>query len=409
MAEPSLSLAKANSVFNLALYKTLSERNKTANIFYSPFSISSALAMVLLGARGNTAEEIARVLGFSKEDLESAGQQSQLMQEKQRRKQSGVPPADDLHAKFGRLLSELNKKDAPYALSIANRLYGEQTFLFFQEFIKEVEKNYKAALELVDFKYNKEEARVKINTWVEEKTQGNIKDLLASDDLDDRTKLVLVNAIYFNAVWESPFDRDETVDFTFRLNKNNTKKVKMMCQTEEFSHCYIPEVKLKVLEMPYKDGDLSMIILLPEDIEDDTTGLEKLEKELDKFEDWTRPDRMKYDRMNVKIPKFKLAETYDLNDVLQKMGMSDAFTFRSDLSGMSPVKDLVVSKVVHKAFVEVNEEGTEAAAATSVICRLLSACPEVPISFIADHPFLFFIRHNPSSSVLFAGRVCSPE
>ncbi|XP_074549283.1 leukocyte elastase inhibitor-like [Halichoeres trimaculatus] len=382
MAAPFL--AKANSVFNLALFKTLSEKNKTDNIFYSPFSISSALAMVLLGARGNTAEEMSRWLP------------------------SLSPTADDVHAKFGELLSNLNKEDAPYALSVANRLYGEQSIQFLQEFLADLEKYYRAELESVDFKNNAEEARVKINTWMEKATQGTIKDLLALGDLDNEAKLVLVNAIYFNAKWERPFASSKSFDGSFRINADTDKPVRMMRQESEFFYRHIPKDNLKVLEMAYKNRDLSMIILLPEYFEDRTTGLEKLESRLthQNFVEWTRPDKMKHGMVDVTIPKFKLAQMYDLNNVLQEMGMSDAFTSKSDLSGMSPVKDLVLSKVVHKAFVEVNEKGTVAAAmSTDIVWYGLSE----PFHFIADHPFLFFIRHNPSSSVLFAGRFCSPE
>ncbi|XP_074549275.1 leukocyte elastase inhibitor-like [Halichoeres trimaculatus] len=443
MAAPSLSLAKANSVFNLALFKTLSEKSKTDNIFYSPFSISAALSMLLLGARGNTADELSRVLGFSEGDQpeelpEQQGQPMQMLQQQVQVRmfssedqplmqqtsslpdclQQLLPPpflaptatADDIHSKFGALLSELNNADGPFSLSVANSLYGEQTFLFLLEFVADLEKYYGAKLETVDFQNNAEGARVKINTWVEEKTQGKIKDLLPENSLSDVTKLVLINAIYFKAKWVKPFKKNDTIDFTFRLNKNDTKQVKMMCQTGFFDSCELPEVNAKALEMPYKDGDLSMIILLPNDIEDDTTGLEKLEKALthQNLVNWTRPDRMKSDMVDVKIPIFKMAETYDLKDVLQKMGISDAFTSNGDLSGISAAKNLAVSKMVHKAVVEVNEEGTEAAAATAITIELTSA-PVNPVSITADHPFLIFIKHKPTKTILFAGRYSSPE
>ncbi|XP_054479382.1 leukocyte elastase inhibitor-like [Anoplopoma fimbria] len=191
---------------------------------------------------------------------------------------------------------------------------------------------------------------------------------------------------------------------------NDTKSVKMMSQTDKFPVTSIPEANCQILEMFYEGKELSMLIILPNEIEDDTTGLEKLERELtyEKFEEWTRSDMMGQTQVEVRLPRFKMEEEYDLKDVLISMGMVDAFDVtRSDLSGMSPANDLVVSKVVHKAFVEVNEEGTEAAAATGVIIAERSII--IPATFIADHPFLFFIRHNPTKTVLFSGRYCSPQ
>ncbi|XP_031728228.1 leukocyte elastase inhibitor-like isoform X3 [Anarrhichthys ocellatus] len=317
---------------------------------------------------------------------------------------------DDVHASFSQLLSELNKKDAPYALSLANRLYGEQSYQFIEDFLSETRKHYNAELESVDFKTKAEDARVNINSWVEKETQGKIKDLLKKDIVDGTTMLVLVNAIYFKGNWDKKFKEDSTVDAQFKINKNDTKSVKMMCQKSKFRLASIPEANCQILEMLYEGKELSMLIFLPDEIEDDTTGLEKLERELtyEKFVEWTRSDMMGQTEVEVKLPRFKMEETYNLKDVLTSMGMVDAFDVtRSDFSGMSPANDLVLSKVVHKAFVEVNEEGTEAAAATAAI--LTERAIMIPATFIADHPFLFFIRHNPTMSVLFAGRYCSPE
>ncbi|KAM7390750.1 hypothetical protein PAMA_008781 [Pampus argenteus] len=421
MASSTL-LSKANTDFSLALLKKLSDDDNTANIFFSPFSISSALAMVLLGARGNTATQMSEVLCFTEvETPQQAGaQQMQMQMQMQQQVQSTLPLnllkvclktqtfQDDVHTSFSQLLSELNKPDAPYALSVANRLYGEQSYQFVEEFLAETRKHYNAELESVDFKSSAEAARVNINSWVEKNTQGKIKDLLVQDVVDDTTRLVLVNAIYFKGTWNMQFMEDFTVDAQFRINKNDTKPVKMMCQQSKFPLAFIAEANCQILEMPYKGKDLSMLIFLPNDIEDDATGLEKLEKQLnyEKFTEWTHPDMMSETEVEVQVPRFKMEETYDLKDVLTSMGMVDAFDeTTSDFSGMSPANDLVLSKVVHKAFVEVNEEGTEAAAATGASMSNFM----MPPAFTADHPFLFFIRHNSSMSVLFAGRYCSPE
>uniref|UniRef100_G3NAX8 Leukocyte elastase inhibitor n=1 Tax=Gasterosteus aculeatus TaxID=69293 RepID=G3NAX8_GASAC len=377
-------LSKANTTFSLALLKKFGDKDKTANVFYSPFSISSALAMVMLGAKGNTATQIkVKTLTFN--------------------------VSDDVHVSFAQLLSELNKAGAPYALSVANRLYGEKSYEFVEDYLGSTKKHYSAELEAVDFVSGSEAARLNINKWVHEQTQGKIKDLLAEGLLDEYTRLVLVNAIYFKGNWNKKFQESATQDVKFRINKNQTTSVKMMHQKSKFPVTYIPEANCQVLEMPYKGMELSMLIFLPSDIEDSTTGLEKLEKALtyDNFVDWTRPDMMNEVEIRVGLPRFKMEENYDMKNVLVSMGMVDAFDpVMCDFSGMAPGNDLVLSKVVHKAFVEVNEEGTEAAAATAAIMMLRMS---MPASFIADHPFLFFIRHNPSMSILFAGRYCSPK
>uniref|UniRef100_A0A668AQC1 Leukocyte elastase inhibitor n=1 Tax=Myripristis murdjan TaxID=586833 RepID=A0A668AQC1_9TELE len=390
----SSPLSEANTAFCLALFKQLDEDKKSSNVFYSPLSISSALAMVMLGARANTATQIKKIhiLIATENSLHGC-----------------LKAQDDVHVKFSKLMKELNKAGAPYSLSLANRLYGDQSYQFVEGFLADTKKHYDAELESVDFKTSAETARININNWVEKQTQDKIKDLLAPGVVDSMTRLVLVNAIYFKGNWDRKFDADLTKDAQFKLNKNENKPVKMMYQKAKFPLTYIPEVNCQILELPYKGKDLSMLIFLPNEMEDDTTGLEKLEKELtyEKFVEWTQPDMMDTMEVQVGLPRFKMEESYDLKDILTRMGMGDAFDVgMSDFSGMSPANDLVLSQVVHKAFVEVNEEGTEAAAATAAI--MMMRCARMPDQFIADHPFLFFIRHKPSMSVLFAGRFCSP-
>ncbi|KAM4606599.1 leukocyte elastase inhibitor-like isoform 1-T1 [Polymixia lowei] len=416
----STPLSEANTSFSLALFKKLIEDNKTGNVFYSPLSISSALAMVLLGARGNTATQMSEVLCFLKAEGPGQAGEHMQMQQQQVSQLCRLPQhllkslhlhkgLDDVHVSFSKLMSELNQPVASYSLSLANRLYGEQSYQFAEDFLGDTRKHYNAELESVDFKTNAESVRVTINTWVEKRTQDKIKDLLAKGIVDNMTKLVLVNAIYFKGNWNKRFKEDRTCDAPFKLNKNESKPVKMMYQKTKFPLTYIPEANCQILEMPYKGEDLSMLIFLPNEMEGDSTGLEKLEKELtyENFVEWTRPDMMDMIEVQVGLPRFKMEETYNLKDILTSMGMVDAFNDSlSDFSGMSEANDLVLSKVIHKAFVEVNEEGTEAAAATAAIMML--RCARIPATFIADHPFLFFIRHNPSMSVLFAGRYCSP-
>ncbi|XP_053716930.1 leukocyte elastase inhibitor-like isoform X2 [Synchiropus splendidus] len=380
------ALSSANTAFCLDLLKKFCDNDKTSNVFYSPFSISSALAMVMLGARGNTLSQMSEALK--------------------------TVECQEVHQSFGDLLKELHNKDASYELSVANRLYGEQSYEFVQDFLENSKKFYRAELECVDFIENYEAARLNINSWVEAETNSKIKDLLAQGVLDGLTRLVLVNAIYFKGNWDKKFKENHTSERPFKITKNNTKPVKMMNQKAKFPFTYIPEVNCQVLELPYVGKSLSMLIFLPnekEEMEDGSTGLEELERELnnDTFAEWTRPDMMDEVEVQVSLPRFKLEETYDMKNVLISMGMVDAFDVaKSNFSGMSKNNDLSVSKVVHKAFVDVNEEGTEAAAATAVVMML--RCHRPSERFNADHPFLFFIRHNPSKSVLFAGRFCTP-
>ncbi|XP_043117305.1 serpin B6-like [Puntigrus tetrazona] len=434
-------LPAANTQFSLNLFKKISEGNASKNVFYSPISISSALAMVSLGAKGNTAEQMFKVLSFTNPPKPSAAtpgphqqdqkpqiscgvkgqhgpsmmQQTQTFELPPELKRCSAQPAhgqkteEQVHSSFNKLMSELKKPGVPYVLSLANRLYGEQSYQFVEKFLNDAKRYYEAGLEKVDFKKKSEDARVNINKWVEKNTQGKIKDLLPKDSIDAMTRLVLVNAIYFKGNWEKKFPKEATTDGQFRLNKTQTKPVKMMYLKAEFSLALIPEMNSQVLELPYVGKNLSMLIILPNDFQDETTGLQKLEKALtyEKLMEWTRPEVMRQQEVQVSLPRFKMEETYDMKSLLISMGMEDVFDGKKvDLSGLSPNNDLVVTKVIHKAFVEVNEEGTEAAAATGVV--MMTRCMRLSQVFYADHPFLFFIRHNPTKSILFHGRFCSP-
>lgn len=376
-------LSSANSLFALEMFRTLNESNPTGNIFFSPFSISSALAMVFLGTKGSTAAQLSKTFHFDS--------------------------VEDIHSRFQSLNAEVSKRGASHTLKLANRLYGEKTYNFLPEFLTSTQKMYGADLAPVDFQHASEDARKEINQWVKGQTEGKIPELLAVGVVDSMTKLVLVNAIYFKGMWEEKFMKQDTTDAPFRLNKKNTKSVKMMYQKKKFFFGYISDLKCKVLEMPYQGGELSMVILLPEDIEDESTGLKKIEEQitLEKLREWTKRENLENIDVHVKLPRFKIEESYILNSNLGRLGLQDLFnSSKADLSGMSGSRDLFISKIVHKAFVEVNEEGTEAAAATAGIATFCMLLPEE--EFTADHPFVFFIQHNPTANVLFLGRVCSP-
>ncbi|XP_062426032.1 serpin B6-like [Rhea pennata] len=377
------SLSAANTTFALDLLRKLCENNSTQNLFFSPFSISSALSMILLGSKGNTEAQIAKVLSLSK--------------------------AEDVHNGYQLLLSEINNPDTKYVLRTANRLYGEKTFEFLSSFTESSQKFYHAGLEQTDFVHSSEDSRKQINDWVEKKTEGKIQNLLAQGIINSMTRLVLVNAIYFKGNWESQFNKEKTVEMPFKINKNESKPVQMMFKKDKFNMTYNGDFQTKILELPYVDNELSMIILLPDAIQDGSTGLESLERELtyEKLMEWINPEMMDYTEVKVSLPRFKLEENYDLKPILSSMGMPDAFDLmKADFSGISSGNELVLSEVVHKSFIEVNEEGTEAAAATAGVMML--RCAMIVPEFTADHPFFFFIRHNKTSSILFCGRFCSP-
>uniref|UniRef100_A0A9L0SEM8 Serpin B6 n=4 Tax=Equus TaxID=9789 RepID=A0A9L0SEM8_HORSE len=376
------TLSEANGTFALNLLKKLGEDN-SKNVFFSPMSISSALAMVFMGAKGNTAAQMSQVLSLSK----SGGE------------------VGDVHQGFQSLLSEINRPGTQYLLRTANRLFGEKSYDFLSSFKDSCHKFYQAEMEQLDFISATEESRKHINTWVAKKTEGKITELLSSDSVDLLTKLILVNAIYFKGNWDDQFDKQQTKERPFKVSKNEEKPVQMMFKKSTFKRTYIGEIFTQILMLPYVGEELNMIIMLP----DENTDLKTVEKELtyEKFVEWTRPDMMDETEMEVFLPRFKLEEDYDMEAVLRSLGMTDAFEqARADFSGMSSRADLFLSKVVHKSFVEVNEEGTEAAAATAAI--MMMRCVRIIPRFCADHPFLFFIQHSKTNSILFCGRFSSP-
>ncbi|XP_036274185.1 serpin B11 isoform X2 [Pipistrellus kuhlii] len=389
-------LSTTNVEFCLDVFKELNNNHAEDNIFFSPLSLLYALSMILLGARGNSAEQIEKVLHFNHiaESLKPEFKDSAKCSQTGR-----------IHSEFGALLSQINQPDSNYTLSIANRLYGTQTMPFYQQFLSCSEKLYQARPQVVDFQKSAEETRQTINAWVESKTNGKITNLFGKDTIDPSSVMVLVNAIYFKGQWQNKFQERETIKTPFQLSEGKSVIVEMMYQAGRFKLAFIKEPQMQVLELPYVQDKLSMIILLP-------TGrvtLEQIEKRLNvkTFRKWTSSSNMKERDVEVHLPRFKLEIKYELNSLLKSLGMTDVFhQSKADLSGMSPAKGLYVSKVIHKSYVDVNEEGTEAAAATGdnfVIKRL-----PIRVQFMANHPFLFFIRHTGTNTILFCGKLASP-
>ncbi len=385
-------IVTGNNKFALELYAKL--RIKEGNLFFSPYSISTALAMAHAGARGQTEAQMAGVLHFPIITKPGTELSSML-----------IPDRQKFASVFGKIIKDLNNrgKKGGYELRVANALWGQEGYEFLEEFLELIKTNYGGRLKEVDFVRAAETARKTINTWVEKETNDKIKNLIQKGVLDSMTRLVLTNAIYFKGNWARQFKEDRTKDAPFTLANGRKVDVAMMNQTAEFN--YMETESFQALELPYVDDELSMIILLPKEFD----GLDEFEKTLtvEKLSKWL--GRLRNCEVRVSIPKFKMTSQFGLASVLKSMGMTDAFSANADFSGMNGRRDLFISAVIHKAYVDVNEEGTEAAAATAVTMKLTSIGPSRIPAFCADHPFLFIIRDNLSGSILFIGRVMNPN
>jgi serine protease inhibitor len=372
------AVVEGNNAFAVALYHQLCGQG--GNLFFSPESISTALAMAYAGARGDTASEMATALHFT------------------------LPPGQ-LHPAMGALLRDLNAPHSDYQLSVANALWAQQGYTFLDEFLNLLKTDYGAGLQQVDFKAATEAARSTINQWVEQKTQDKIKDLLGPGALRPDTRLVLTNAIYFKGNWQTQFDKAETRNEDFYLSPTKSTTAPLMHREGSFG--YLDGETFQVLEIPYKSNELSLIVLLPKE----RSGLPGLENSMTvaNMQQWL--SRLEpVSKVIVTIPKFKSTQQFELSTALRGLGMPQAFAAGTDFSGMTGKRDFAISAVIHKAFVEVNEEGTEAAAATGVTMRAMAMRAPVapPPVFRADHPFIFLIRDNGSRSILFMGRMTDP-
>ncbi len=380
--EPKTNLEKlvqANTAFALDLYGKL--RSQKGNLAFSPYSISTALAMTYAAARGNTAEEMAKTLRFP------------LSQ-------------DDLHPAFGQLQNSLNEvqQAGNVRLHNANSLWPQSGEPLLTDYLTLAKQHYGVSITPVDYRTAeaREATRKTINRWIENKTEDRIRDLLQPDSLAELTRLILVNAIYFKGRWEKEFDPTLTQSSPFFLTTRQCVDVPMMSQEKGFR--YAESESLQILELPYRGGELSMLVLLSKRIE----GLDQLEASLstEQLAQWRTS--LQKDRVKIFIPKFTINFSVILKDTLRAMGMNDAFMYPgANFAGFDGDPDgFYIGEVIHKAFIEVNEEGTEAAAATAV--GFLGGGPSLPLVFRADHPFLFLIQENRTGSILFIGRVTNP-
>lgn len=340
-AQDSNSVVAANNQFAFELYSKY--KSKSGNIFFSPYSISSAIAMTYEGAKGKTADEILSVFHFPKDDF-------------LRRKS------------FRKLNGEINKKDKKYELRIANALWAEKDCVFLNDYFKLIEDYFDGKAANLDFLNEAEKSRLTINNWVEGQTNFKIKDLIPQDMFNLLPRLVITNAVYFKGSWLTQFDKKNTRDENFKLGSGITIKTPMMYLDEVKTELNYAQIgKLQILELPYEGRELSMLIILPQD-----NDLKTVEDFLsaEKLSEWKR--LLKKEKVLVYLPKFKFETKYFMAGDLIEMGIPTAFSLsEADFSGMTGNRALFISQVIHQAFVEINEEGTEAAAATAVMMRTI--------------------------------------
>lgn len=380
-------ISDSNNKFTFELYSKLIEGKENRNEFFSPFSIATAMGMTYEGARGQTKDEMQKVFHF---------------------------PLDDKTRRDGflNLINEINKKDKKYQLHTANALWVEKSYKLLDNYLKVIEGYYQGKASNVGFidPTEREQAVFTINGWVEKNTNGKIKDIIKPQAVSQDTRLILTNAIYFKGKWQTQFNKNLTKEEDFMVSPNKKVKVPMMTMDMKGFNEY-PEFKytetddLQAIELPYEEKELSMLVLLPK------RDLESIEKTLtyERISEIKR--RLSMTPVDLYLPRFKFETKYTLKDVFAGMGMPTAFSNNADFSGMDGTKRLKIDDVIHKAFLEVNEEGTEAAAATAVIMLSKASVERTkkPVVFRADHPFIFIIQHNTTGAILFIGKVYEPK
>ena len=371
------NIVNSNNSFALKLYTEISTKRKE-NVFISPFNVTQALALAFAGARGKTESEMLTALNF-------------------------YLPQKNFHRDLSCLIRTLKKANRDSStLRIATALWLQRNFEILKTYASLVENFYGNILFQVDFSSSPEKAREMINKWVEKQTAGKIKELLTKGDVSYLTRLIITTAIYFRGLWKLKFDRNNTKEDKFFIAAEKTIRVPMMYQKNKFG--YFENKKVQCLELPYSGDELSMIILLPRQI----NGILSIEKDLslDSLNKWIVNIHKR--KVKVYIPRFEMEERYELVPVLSDMGMITAFKKEADFSGITGKRDLYISNVIHQAFIKVDEEGTEATAATGVSFKATSMVPgKIPV-FKADHPFIFFILHRKTGAILFIGRIHSP-
>jgi serpin B len=374
------AIAEANNEFALSLYKKTGTDEE--NVVFSPYSITSALAVTYAGARGKTAREMAEVLWFPEN-------------------QALFHPAYKAFTD-SILLTGIEKGTE---LKIANALWVQEDYKLKQEFLDLAESCYRAKAENVNFKLPEEleKTRLKINKWVEDATNNKIRDLIAQGVLKEVTRLVITNAVWFNGNWVRPFDSSNTSPAIFHINTEKSISADFMHQKTDVG--YYDDADIQAIEIPYKGGKKSMMIILPKE----TDGWELISRVLTSERLKLISRGMQVKEVQIAIPKFSFESQFNLKETLIMLGMKESFSNFADFSGMTDANDLKIDEVIHKAFIEVNESGTEAAAATAVIMILKSALGTETIKFTADHPFIYLINDKTTGGIVFMGRLVNPE
>ena len=372
----SVPLSVANNRLALNLLNHLSDNQN--NVFISPFSISAAFAMLYTGAGGQTAHELADVLGFTAAKLTD----------------------QQIGEQFKSIFKDIDSVDTnKYELNVANKMVVQKDFKILDSYLNGLKNNFESAVESVNFSEKPQEIMDSINQWVSRQTHDKIKQLLSAP-LDPSTRLVLLNAIYFKGTFQWKFLTNNTTPQTFISADNKQVVTPMMNRTGKFNYTEIPELSSKLLEIPYTGDEISLYIVLP----NESQGLKNFNNTLNDFSILDKSINSLTEReVEVFLPKFKIETSYSLKPVFTELGAKSLFSTSADLSGIDGHKDLAVSQAIHKAYIEVNEEGTESAAATVVVVTNHSI-PIKPV-FKADHPFLFFIRNNSNGLVLFSGHI----
>lgn len=378
-AETMMSAAADNSAFAFDIFSVL--KQKGGNLFFSPYSVSSALAMTYGGARGDTALQMQEAMRFIQ----------------------GQEGTHKAFAELGSLLGDIQGR-GEVELAVANSIWPQTGYKFLSGYTSLLKEHYGVEVTPVDYANAPEPSRKRINKWVEDKTRDKIKELIPEGSIDPLTRLVLVNAIYFKGNWEEQFDPGDTIRAPFFVTPEKSIEASLMTRTGEYGYSDMGD--LQILELPYAGRDLSMVVILP----GPGKRISDLEKKItiENFFLWKQS--MSEKEVEVFLPKFRITwGSFSLVEALKSLGMVDAFSdTKADLSGMNGRPDLYITDVLHKAFIDVNEEGTEAAAATAVIVGLKSI-PAPPEVFRADRPFIFIIQEKSTGSILFMGRVSDPS
>nr|1XQG_A Chain A, Maspin [Homo sapiens]1XQG_B Chain B, Maspin [Homo sapiens]1XQJ_A Chain A, Maspin [Homo sapiens] len=373
------ALQLANSAFAVDLFKQLSEKEPLGNVLFSPIALSTSLSLAQVGAKGDTANEIGQVLHFEN--------------------------VKDVPFGFQTVTSDVNKLSSFYSLKLIKRLYVDKSLNLSTEFISSTKRPYAKELETVDFKDKLEETKGQINNSIKDLTDGHFENILADNSVNDQTKILVVNAAYFVGKWMKKFSESETKESPFRVNKTDTKPVQMMNMEATFSMGNIDSINSKIIELPFQNKHLSMFILLPKDVEDESTGLEKIEKQLnsESLSQWTNPSTMANAKVKLSIPKFKVEKMIDPKASLENLGLKHIFSEdTSDFSGMSETKGVALSNVIHKVSLEITEDGGDSIEVPGA--RILQHKDELN----ADHPFIYIIRHNKTRNIIFFGKFSSP-